>query len=48
MIKKTTAGYKVTSEKGKTMSRPDLTKTEAEKRIAQIEYFKANPKKPKK
>lgn len=44
MIKKTPSGYKVTSEKGKNMSKPNLTKTEAEKRLKQIEYFKHKKK----
>ena len=30
MIKKTSKGYKVTSEKGKNLSKPNLTKAEAE------------------
>lgn len=40
MIKKTKKGYKVVSEKGKALSKDDLTKKEAEKRLKQIEYFK--------
>ena len=47
MIKKTGSGYKVTSEKGKNMSKPNLTKAATEKRLREIEYFKHNPK-PKK
>ena len=45
MIKKTPSGYKVTSEKGKNLSKPDLSKAEAEKRLREIEYFKHQPKK---
>lgn len=40
MIKKTKQGYQVKSEKGKNLSKPNLTKTEAEKRLKQVEYFK--------
>lgn len=44
MIKKTSKGYKVTSEKGKNLSKDTLTKKQAEKRLAQVEYFKHNKK----
>lgn len=44
MIRKTSEGYKVTSEKGKNMSKKNLTKGQAEKRLAQIEWFKHQPK----
>lgn len=44
MIKKTTKGYKVTSESGKNLSKKDLTKAEAVKRLKQIEFFKNQPK----
>ena len=40
MIKKTKTGYKVVSEKGKALSKPDLTKEQAKKRLKQVEYFK--------
>ena len=40
MIKKTSKGYQVKSEKGKNLSKPDLTKKQAVKRLQQIEYFK--------
>jgi len=40
VIRKTSQGYKVVSEKGKNLSRKDLTKEEAEHRLRQIEYFK--------
>ena len=42
MIKKTSKGYKVTSESGKNLSKGNLTKAQAKKRLAQIEYFKNN------
>lgn len=44
MIKKTKSGYKVTSEKGKNLSKDNLTKEGAEKRLAQVEWFKHHPK----
>ena len=40
MIKKTSKGYKVTSEKGKNLSKSNLTKKQAKKRLRQVEYFK--------
>lgn len=40
MIRKTSHGYKVTSEGGKNLSKPDLSKAQAEKRLKQVEYFK--------
>ena len=45
MIKKTTTGYRVTSEKGKALSKPDLTKKQAETRLKQVEMFKHMKKK---
>lgn len=45
MIVKTSKGYQVKSEKGKNMSKPDLSRAEAEKRLAQVEYFKNKGKK---
>lgn len=45
MIKKTSKGYKVTSETGKNLSKDNLTKDEAVKRLRQVEYFKHHPKK---
>lgn len=44
MIKKTPSGYKVTSEKGKNLSKSTLTKEQAKKRLQQVEYFKRNKK----
>jgi hypothetical protein len=40
MIKKAEGGYKVLSEKGKSLGGPYKTKKEAEKRLRQVEYFK--------
>lgn len=44
MIKKTKSGYQVKSEGGKNLSKPNLTKAEAEKRLRQVEYFKHKDK----
>lgn len=44
MIKKTPSGYKVTSEKGKNLSKPTLSKAAAVKRLQQVEYFKHKKK----
>jgi hypothetical protein len=40
MIRKTSGGYKVLSEKGKNLGGPYKTKAEAEKRPRQVEFFK--------
>lgn len=40
MITKTKQGYQVKSEKGKNLSKPNLTKKQAQKRLKQIEYYK--------
>lgn len=40
MIVKTSKGYVVKSEKGKTLSRTYPTKQQAQKRLAQVEYYK--------
>ena len=40
MIRKTKSGYKVVSKKGKNLSKPNLSKKQAEKRLKQVEYFK--------
>ena len=40
MIVKTKEGHQVRSEKGKNLSAPDLTKKEAQERLAQVERFK--------
>jgi hypothetical protein len=47
MIRKTKSGYQVKSESGKNLSKPNLTKAEAEKRLAQVEAFKHMKKKGK-
>lgn len=45
MIKKTSKGYVVKSESGKNLSKPNLTKKAAVKRLRQVEWFKHHPKK---
>ena len=40
MIKKTKRGWKVLSKEGKNLSKNDLSKEEAEKRLKQVEMFK--------
>jgi len=40
MISKTSKGYVVKSERGKTLSKPYKTKAQAQRRLNQIEYFK--------
>lgn len=40
MIKKTKSGYKVVSKSGKALSKGNLSKKAAKKRIQQVEYFK--------
>ena len=40
MIVKTKSGYKVVSESGKNLSKPNLSKQQADKRLKQVEYFK--------
>ena len=45
MIKKTPKGYEVKSEKtGKPLSKPNLSKSAAVKRLQQVEYFKYKKK----
>ena len=44
MITKTKKGYQVKSESGKNLSKPNLTKEQAKKRLAQVEYFKSKKK----
>ena len=44
MISKTSRGYIVKSEKGKTLSKPYATREQAQRRLAQIEYFKSKNK----
>lgn len=40
MIKKSGKGFSVKSETGKNLGGPYKTKAEADKRLAQVEYFK--------
>jgi len=40
MIVKTNKGYQVKSEQGKNLSKPNLSKTQAQQRLKQVEYFK--------
>lgn len=47
MIKKTSKGYQVKSREGKNLSAPDLTKDQAKKRLALVEYFKHAKRAPK-
>ena len=44
MIVKTKSGYQVRSESGKPLSKPNLTKQQAEKRLAQVEFYKSKKK----
>ena len=41
MISKTKQGYVVKSEKGRVLSKPYRTKQQAQRRLAQIEYYKS-------
>jgi hypothetical protein len=40
MIIQTKTGYQVVSEEGKPLSKPNLTKGGAKRRLAQVEMFK--------
>ena len=40
MIVKTKQGYQVRSESGRNLSKPNLTKQQAQKRLAQVERYK--------
>lgn len=40
MIRKTKSGYKVLSESGKNLGGPYKSKSAAEKRLRQVEFFK--------
>ena len=40
MIVKTSKGYVVKSESGKRLSKPYATKQQAQRRLAQVEYYK--------
>lgn len=43
MIKKTSKGYQVKSESGRNLSKSNLSKGQAIKRLQQVEYFKSLP-----
>ena len=43
MINQTKQGYQVKSEGGKNLSKPNLSKAEALKRLQQVEWFKHHP-----
>jgi len=45
MIKKTSKGYQVVSHSGKALSKPNLSVSEAEKRLKEVEMFKHMKKK---
>jgi hypothetical protein len=45
MIRKTSKGYQVKSESGKNLSKNNLSKAEATRRLRQVEYFKHKKKK---
>jgi hypothetical protein len=40
MIVKTKQGYQVRSESGKPLSKPNLTKQQAQNRLKQVEHYK--------
>ena len=44
MIVKTKQGHQVRSESGRNLSKPNLTKAQAKKRLAEIHYFKRKGK----
>lgn len=44
MLVKTAKGWQVQSEKGKPLSKDDLTRVEAEERLKEVERFKAMEK----
>ena len=44
MIVKTSQGHQVKSESGRNLSKPDLSKKQAQKRLKQVEYFKHKKK----
>ncbi len=48
MIRKTKKGYQVVSEEGKPLSKDNLTKPQAEKRLKEVEAFEHMHKKGKK
>lgn len=47
MIVPTSQGYQVKAESsGRNLSKPNLSKEQAQRRIKQVEWFKAHPEKP--
>jgi hypothetical protein len=44
MIVKAGGGYRVKSESGKNLSKPGLSREQAERRLRQVEYFKHRKK----
>ncbi len=40
MIRKTSGGYQVLSKSGRPLSKPGVSKHQAERRLKQVEYFK--------
>ena len=44
MVKKVTGGYKVYSESGKPLSKTYPTKSQAQARLRQVEYYKSKNK----
>jgi len=44
VIRRAGGGYVVTSEKGKRLSKPGLSRSAAERRLRQVEYFKRKGK----
>jgi len=40
MIRKTSQGHQVVSKSGKQLSKPNLTKSQAQARLRQVEYYK--------
>ena len=40
MIRKTSQGHQVVSKSGKPLSKPNLTKSQAQARLRQVEYYK--------
>jgi hypothetical protein len=47
MIVKTGKGYQVKSEGGRNLSKPNLSKAAAHKRLAVVESFKSHPSRAK-
>jgi hypothetical protein len=43
MIRKTKRGFEVLSEEGKPLSKDNLTREQAKRRLYQVEWFKNHP-----